>query len=45
MCSAMMGQVVADLIYERSPTVPIDLFHPKRLTEPSGQQYGYFRYL
>ncbi|MEE9198970.1 MAG: FAD-dependent oxidoreductase [Dehalococcoidia bacterium] len=45
MCSALMGRITADLIFQRPLPVPIDLFDPRRLIEPSKGRYGYYRYL
>jgi glycine oxidase len=41
LCSALMGQIVADLIFERPLPVPIDLYHPKRFAEPVTASFGW----
>ncbi len=43
--SALIGQTIADLIYQRPVPVPIESFHPKRLAEPVKERYGYHRYV
>ena len=45
MCSAYMGRIVADLIFQHPLPVSIDSFEPKRLSEPIKAQYGYHKLL
>ena len=45
LCSAFMGRIIADLVYQHPLPFPIDLLHPKRLSEPVKEQYGYHKLL
>ncbi|MEE9162892.1 MAG: FAD-binding oxidoreductase, partial [Candidatus Neomarinimicrobiota bacterium] len=45
MCSALMGRIIADLIFQRPLPVSIEPFYPKRLAEPIKGHYGYHRYV
>ncbi len=41
LCSAFLGRIITDLIFQRPLPVPIDILHPKRLAEPVKGHYGY----
>jgi len=45
MCSAFMGRIITDLIFQRPLAVSIATFHPKRLAEPVKEHYGYHKLL
>ena len=45
MCSAFMGNMIKDLIYNNPLLFPIEPLHPSKLTEPVQERYGYRRFL
>ena len=45
LCSAFLGRIIADLIFQRPLPAPIDALYPKRFTEPIKEHYGYHKLL
>jgi glycine/D-amino acid oxidase-like deaminating enzyme len=42
-CSAYLGKIITDLVFQRTLPTNIDRFKPERFTKPIETQYGYHR--